>query len=298
MRRKNQTKHGGFTLLELLVAIGIIALLAAILLPVFSAARDKSRQITCASNLRQLGVAFSLYRDDYDGVFPLPGSPDEYDTSQDGPYWDVGDPHPQGGLSPYAARTSDASGGSVSVWFCPSLPKYFESDVTDPVAAMSYKRFTKRTYSMNWYLRDPNPDGGTAEIGCDNPNPQAAGELYKCAGAYKTPLSEARLIAPAATLLLFEGVQVRGSSYAGPYLGPARRSGDFSFERGYMRTADRDVYAAQEVNSEADGNKTTWHGGNTNNVLYCDNHVKNHVLKPFPWHPSAGDNEWYVARFR
>jgi general secretion pathway protein G len=57
-------------LIELLVVIGIIALLAAILFPVFAAARGKARQAACLSNLRQIGAATQMYVSDYDGYFP------------------------------------------------------------------------------------------------------------------------------------------------------------------------------------------------------------------------------------
>src|ERR1700758_2151824 len=62
--------RSGFTLIELLVVIGIIAVLAAILFPVFAQAREKARQISCASNLKQLGLGVSLYVQDYDETYP------------------------------------------------------------------------------------------------------------------------------------------------------------------------------------------------------------------------------------
>src|SRR5438046_2505462 len=60
-----------FTLIELLVVIAIIAILAAILFPVFAQAREKARSITCTSNLKQLSLAWLMYAQDYDETWPL-----------------------------------------------------------------------------------------------------------------------------------------------------------------------------------------------------------------------------------
>ena len=65
----------GFTLIELLVVISIIAILAALLFPVFARAKQAAQKITCVSNLRQIGIAFGLYSQDYDEAFPNNGDP-------------------------------------------------------------------------------------------------------------------------------------------------------------------------------------------------------------------------------
>lgn len=63
-------KRKGFTLIELLVVIAIIAILAAILFPVFSRAREKARSANCQSNLKQIALASTMYSSDNDEIFP------------------------------------------------------------------------------------------------------------------------------------------------------------------------------------------------------------------------------------
>jgi len=105
-----------FTLIELLVVIAIIAIIAAILFPAFSQARDKSRQTACASNLKQIGLAASLYLQDYDEHYPLGHAPaaDPLKTFDGGGDYE---PHFIELIRPYIKNRRNEG-----VWRCPSDP--------------------------------------------------------------------------------------------------------------------------------------------------------------------------------
>jgi len=98
-------KKRGFTLIELLVVIAIIAILAAILFPVFSRAREKARQTACLSNMKQISNALMMYCQDWDETFP-------FLTSCPLANQDLASSTPQGQLHPYIKN--------VQVWECPS----------------------------------------------------------------------------------------------------------------------------------------------------------------------------------
>lgn len=92
----------GFTLIELLVVIAIIAILAAILFPVFARAREKARQASCQSNLKQIGLAFEMYVQDYDETYPMCAM------------------KRAGGYAYYYYQTLEPYLKNEQIWYCPS----------------------------------------------------------------------------------------------------------------------------------------------------------------------------------
>jgi len=139
--RKMMMKKG-FTLIELLVVIAIIAILAAILFPVFAQAREKARQITCLSNLDQIGLAEQMYAQDYDQWFSgLPGwgagpGTDEFIQANTPLIWGwpgnwENNPDVRGnqgyGACFYAYQMNFALypyTKSTQIWYCPDDPYY------------------------------------------------------------------------------------------------------------------------------------------------------------------------------
>lgn len=81
------THRNGFTLIELLVVIAIIAILAAILFPVFARARENARRASCQSNLKQIGLGFAQYTQDYDEKYPLEVACFDGAACNDYEYW-------------------------------------------------------------------------------------------------------------------------------------------------------------------------------------------------------------------
>jgi prepilin-type N-terminal cleavage/methylation domain-containing protein/prepilin-type processing-associated H-X9-DG protein len=119
----------GFTLIELLVVIAIIAIIAAILFPVFAQAREKARQATCQSNLKQIGTAVVMYSQDHDETMPNSGS-----ENKSGDLVDL--------LKPYTRQNY-----GQGIWRCPS-----HSQLTADSGWSS-------SYGYNWeYLLAPGPD--------------------------------------------------------------------------------------------------------------------------------------------
>ncbi len=126
-----------FTLIELLVVIAIIAILAAILFPVFATAREKARQTTCLSNMKQLGTAMMMYAQDMDETYV----PTFYGTgaSWAGFYY-PGNNRWTDGIYPYVKSVGVYTCPSepLGIVYKPSSPNAQESDPVDFYASMDY----------------------------------------------------------------------------------------------------------------------------------------------------------------
>lgn len=107
--------YRGFTLIELLVVIAIIAILAAILFPVFARAREKARQTTCLSNVKEITLGLLMYASDYDERY-VPGRIYSTEGCNSYFYWPML-------IEPYIKAGVTSSSG-MSIWRCPSGPRY------------------------------------------------------------------------------------------------------------------------------------------------------------------------------
>jgi prepilin-type N-terminal cleavage/methylation domain-containing protein len=116
MERHRKSRPRAFTLIELLVVIAIIAILAAILFPVFAKAREKSIETKCISQLKQLGTALIMYAQDSDGRLPYAWHGYNLDVPVQQQFSLVA------ALNPYIKQPVTASNIRDSVWYCTALP--------------------------------------------------------------------------------------------------------------------------------------------------------------------------------
>jgi len=157
---RNRVKTG-FTLIELLVVIAIIAILAAILFPVFAKARENARRASCQSNLKQLGLGIMQYTQDSDEVFPMTRYPGNQAAS-DAPWGaqkvvNFGWEH---AIYPYVKSTQ--------IFKCPSSSKGFDFDSTTGQGADNGWRTGAVQYGYNraiggdWGVTESWGPGGAA----------------------------------------------------------------------------------------------------------------------------------------
>ncbi|MBC7806552.1 MAG: DUF1559 domain-containing protein [Akkermansiaceae bacterium] len=238
--------RAAFTLIELLVVIAIIAILAAILFPVFAQTRDKARQTACQSNLKQLGIAYIQYAQDYDGQFPNPGgrtipaglglansSPQNawVAWNRDPPGSTTGPWVQNGGIWPYVKQRSPNNASNV--YACPNGQE-FTGDPTSSRASL-----LGQSYSMNDYIRGGHD--GTA--------------VGTVRASYADGMIQDAPESVAQTILLFETVQDdRGS--------PNRNGSPYFIGSVNSSFPPKPVGLAQN-----------WHA-KFSNYLFCDGHVK------------------------
>ena len=299
----------GFTLIELLVVIAIIAILASILFPVFAQAREKARQTACISNMKQLGLAFLQYSQDYDEQLFAPYYFHYIDQNSNGSW------SGESLLEPYIKNHPQMSAGTV--WVCPDISTFYDGPTTGPEAFGTYYS----TYSMNVFLNppdrdDPDPDRcytpanqegsvawnvtGLSQGSYSNENNLYYDEPYEHHHEWVGGVNISRIAAPSNTDLLFEGY-VEGVGPGQPqngdaYIGNAPEQGDYMQDQGFWEN--------QSGANSADGSwgyylqpAITPRHRAVNNYLYCDGHVKSRLPDRFPYditqHPD--DNIWLLT---
>lgn len=160
-RQPARRPSGGFTLIELLVVIAIIAILAAILFPVFAKSREAARKAQCLSNMRQLALAHLMYAADYDDVLPLQGQPAVNDCRDGGP---TGGPlrlcDQQHNFGVWGATEEYYK--SLGVLKCPSDP-----GPEDLKNTWFSNRPSGETYKTSSYAANGGPDTDTAYTPCN-----------------------------------------------------------------------------------------------------------------------------------
>jgi prepilin-type N-terminal cleavage/methylation domain-containing protein/prepilin-type processing-associated H-X9-DG protein len=165
---KNHMKRSGFTLIELLVVIAIIAILAAILFPVFAKAREKARQTSCASNLKQLGLGFVQYVQDYDEMYPS-GSVSTGGWGAYGVGW-------AGQIYSYVK--------SVGVYQCPDDSTGVHPGDNAPYVSYAYNVLIPGSFWVNIYPGGAWDPAGVSGAGAKLTAPASTVLLTECAGTW------------------------------------------------------------------------------------------------------------------
>jgi prepilin-type N-terminal cleavage/methylation domain-containing protein/prepilin-type processing-associated H-X9-DG protein len=240
----------GFTLIELLVVIAIIAILAAILFPVFGRARENARRTTCASNLKQIGLGLAQYTQDYDETLPSATLCELSACSTAGDRWiwsQLLDPYMKSAGTGTGLGTGTFKG--TTVWKCPSNPDKGRVSVEQVSGNPAGPNAPAIPYSYAANNNNLNP-AGAANSGSD---PIDVGLGF----------------------LNFGGITPSGSSKSKPIkLSMFQDSAQLIAVGEYLRYG-----MAMSIESSS-ANKFIWAGHlETSNYLFADGHVK--ALRPF-----------------
>jgi len=273
------SRNAAFTLIELLVVIAIIAILAAILFPVFAQAREKARQSACLSNLKQLSLGIVQYSQDYDESFPY---------SEDGltrAWYDIVQPYIKSGTQNGGDRYVWGRGGVMD---CPNWP-----DERDPAVARQGGYAANGNILLNNYGRT---NTGT---------PPADGN-----NGSRPPAALAELEAPADKILLAEK-GVNGADWGYPdfmplqdfWVGSIRTGGQID-ESKDGSPISHDPNRAKPCDRDNPPGVTDWEGGRTIryrhngsvNVAFADGHVKTFPKGKIKWYRNVYVKGLYERR--
>jgi prepilin-type N-terminal cleavage/methylation domain-containing protein/prepilin-type processing-associated H-X9-DG protein len=269
MQPKKERELRGFTLIELLVVIAIIAILAAILFPVFARARENARRSSCQSNLKQLALGFHQYTQDYDERMPLPG----WFTVPNGSYnAGAGGPRKAYHVGSFVTTWADEIEPyikSTQIFTCPSDPKPNQYATTSGVGSLG-----AISYGMNYALN------GWSHYGYALPNFVVDGTywyLYSPGGASPNGTlygqSMAKVISASNKILLAD--VYHNTYYPSCIMNPeTTSSGNIYYSWPPAAFDQTSPYGASaESTFQVSGGR---HFGGAN-VAYIDGHVK--------WHP-------------
>ena len=246
LQKPSHSGKSGFTLIELLVVIAIIAILASILFPVFARARENARRASCQSNLKQLGLGFAQYLNDYDGRYPY-----GHDKADVQAYY---------GTPGYGTWFMDTSEGHL---WTDKLQPYLKSTqlFVDPSTP-----FVNAAYGIR-YL-----DGvrsGNVWIGYGY-NSYINGVGWANDFTYGYVPTEAQITKPAQTVLLIDAAGCNGGA-GGCNAGVGPAAGSFIVNNASSNDANFDPPTS--TSNPYDQIPAGRHLG-TNNTLFCDGHVK------------------------